>query len=280
MVANVPSRLRIENLNLRQLEQHQAEPSDPFVLCVCSPTTSFQTPLYRRRCAGQSRLREPRNVPERASRAVRQDISDRRFDGTGLSWFLLVKGGIMTTIESTSRVLDQPRAQVTLGEDQFAAVAFLARYRDPGGLPPRLAQPVPVGGRSRPGRPGGHPHPPGAVPDFDGRTRPGGVDHRPACPRPAVSTASRTSTAASPPIRPSMSAAPRFARLSAGAWTAASWPASCIPRSASSTPTPLWPCCSASTGCGSLRRAMPTWRTWAWSGEEHLLVCREMSRRS
>ena len=34
----------------------------------------------------------------------------------------------MTTIESTSRMLDQPRAQATLGEDQLAAVAFLARY--------------------------------------------------------------------------------------------------------------------------------------------------------
>ena len=39
-----------------------------------------------------------------------------------------MEGGIMTTIESTSRMLDQPRAQATLGEDQLAAVAFLARY--------------------------------------------------------------------------------------------------------------------------------------------------------
>ncbi len=208
-------------------------------------------------------------------------FSDRRFDGTGLSWFLLVKGEIMTTIESTSRVLDQPRAQVTLGEDQFAAVAFLARYRDPGGLPPRLAQPVLVGGRSRPGRPGGHPHPPGAVPDFDGRTRPGGVDHRH-----GLSTACGFYRFTQTDGRiPSNSAQyvrrPQVRPPERRGLDPASWPASCIPWSASSTPTPLWPCCSASTGCGSLAGVRwGRWRTWAWSGEEHLLVCREMSRRS
>jgi hypothetical protein len=48
-------------------------------------------------------------------------------DGAGLSWFLLMEGETMTTIESTSQVLDQPGPPFTLSEDQLAAVAFLAR---------------------------------------------------------------------------------------------------------------------------------------------------------
>jgi integrase/recombinase XerD len=39
-----------------------------------------------------------------------------------------MEGEIMTTIESTSQVLEQPGAPSTLSEDQLAAVAFLARY--------------------------------------------------------------------------------------------------------------------------------------------------------
>lgn len=35
----------------------------------------------------------------------------------------------MTTIESTSQVLDQPGPLFTLSEDQLAAIAFLVRYR-------------------------------------------------------------------------------------------------------------------------------------------------------
>jgi hypothetical protein len=35
----------------------------------------------------------------------------------------------MTTIESTTRMLDKPRARVSLGEDQLAGLAVLARYR-------------------------------------------------------------------------------------------------------------------------------------------------------
>jgi hypothetical protein len=35
----------------------------------------------------------------------------------------------MPTIESTSRVIGQAEAPLSLGEDQLAAVAFLARYR-------------------------------------------------------------------------------------------------------------------------------------------------------
>jgi integrase len=46
----------------------------------------------------------------------------------GLSWFLLTKGEIMTPIESTVEVLDQPGPAFTLSEEQLAAVAFLARY--------------------------------------------------------------------------------------------------------------------------------------------------------
>ena len=34
----------------------------------------------------------------------------------------------------------------------------------------------------------------------------------------------------------------------------------------STTPMPPWPCSSASTACGSTRRARPTWRTSASSG--------------
>jgi integrase len=40
-----------------------------------------------------------------------------------------MEGGIMTTIESTTRMLDKPRARVSLGEDKLAGLAVLARYR-------------------------------------------------------------------------------------------------------------------------------------------------------
>jgi hypothetical protein len=39
-----------------------------------------------------------------------------------------MEGGVMSTIESTAQVLDQPGAPFTVSEDQLAAVAFLARY--------------------------------------------------------------------------------------------------------------------------------------------------------
>jgi hypothetical protein len=74
-------------------------------------------------------------------------------------------------------MLDQPRAQVTLGEDQLAAVAFLAGYRGrtleayrhdllcllQWAADHSLA--VLAATRTR------------AVPDFDGRTQPGGIDY-------------------------------------------------------------------------------------------------------
>jgi hypothetical protein len=40
-----------------------------------------------------------------------------------------LKGETMTTIESSSHVILRREAPFTLGEDQLAAVAFLARYR-------------------------------------------------------------------------------------------------------------------------------------------------------
>jgi hypothetical protein len=48
-------------------------------------------------------------------------------DGAGLSWFLLMEGETMTTIESTSQVLDEPGPPFALSEGQLAAVALLAR---------------------------------------------------------------------------------------------------------------------------------------------------------
>lgn len=79
--------------------------------------------------------------------------------------------------------------------------------------------------------------------------------------RSVATTDSPTSTAEFRPTQPSTCADPRCSPPSSTAWTAASWAASCSPPSTTTAPTRHSPCCSVSTGCGSLRRAPQTSKT-------------------
>jgi hypothetical protein len=72
VVANVPPRLRIENLSLRLLERHQAEPSDPLVLGACPRRLRFRCPVSTV-LRSPVRLREAEKCP----RTYRPEQSDK-----------------------------------------------------------------------------------------------------------------------------------------------------------------------------------------------------------
>jgi hypothetical protein len=70
VVANVPPRLRIENLSLRLLERHHGEPSNPFVLGTRPPT-----PLFHVLCIDGVTVANPAPGSREMSQNVRPEES-------------------------------------------------------------------------------------------------------------------------------------------------------------------------------------------------------------
>jgi len=136
----------------------------------------------------------------------------------------------MTTIESSSHVILRRDAPFTLGEDQLAAVAFLARSsgRTLEAYRPDLRalfqwaddHDLPVLEASRT-------HLELYRTSMEERGR-------------AASTIDRRLSTAC-----GFCAAPGCDGRRGGAWIGAGWPGCCSPPSASITPTPPWPCCWA-----------------------------------
>jgi hypothetical protein len=153
----------------------------------------------------------------------------------------------MTTIQSTGRVLDHRGAPFTLGEDQLAAVAFLARYSG------RTLEAYRHDLRALFQWAGDHGLPVLEASRAHLELYRASMEERGL----AVSTIDRRLSTACGFYRfahidgriPSNPAQyvrrPQVHPSEGGAWIAASWPVSSIPRRASITPTPPWPCCWA-----------------------------------